>query len=69
MDNSVWGVIAIAYGAICLAIGLFKVPAVIWNMGKIQGFRNILGDVGTQIFLTVWGLAAVVLGIWLFNKM
>ena len=27
MDNSVWGVIAIAYGVICLAIGLFKVPA------------------------------------------
>ena len=57
------GILLLAYGVFCLAIGLFKVPAAIWDMGKIQGFRNILGDVGTQIFITVWGLAAAGFGI------
>ena len=35
------GILLLAYGVFCLAIGLFKVPAAIWDMGKIQGFRNI----------------------------
>ncbi len=55
-------ILLLAYGAFCVAVGLFKIPA-IWDMGKIQGFRKYLGDVGTQIFLIVWGLASLALGI------
>ncbi len=55
-------ILLLAYGAFCVAVGLFKIPA-IWNMGKIEGFRKYLGDVGTQIFLIVWGLASLALGI------
>ena len=58
---------ALLYGVFCLLIGLFKWPPAIWNMGKIQAFRNILKDLGTQIFISVWGAAAIGLGIWLFT--
>ena len=42
-----------------------KRPAKIWNMGKIQGFLKILGDLGTRIFFAIFGLAALGVGIWL----
>ena len=58
------GIVLIAYGAFCLVLGLFKAPASVWNMGKIQGFRKILKDVGTQIFVSVWGGAALGFGIY-----
>ena len=63
MGMLVLGIFMIAYGVFCVAVGLFKIP-LIWNMGKIQGFRKFLGDVGTQIFLIVWGLASLGFGIW-----
>lgn len=63
MGMLVLGIVLIVYGVFCGIIALFKIP-VIWNMAKIQGFRKILGDVGTQIFITVWGLAALGFGIW-----
>jgi hypothetical protein len=44
---------------------LTKKPAWIWNMGKIQAFVKILSVVGTQIFVTVFGLAAWGFAIWL----
>ena len=64
MGLLILGIFLLVYGVICVAVGLFKIP-VIWNMGKIQGFRKMLGDVGTQIFIGVWGLAALGVGIWL----
>jgi uncharacterized membrane protein YidH (DUF202 family) len=59
------GIFLIVYGLFCLVIGLFKWPAAIWNMGKIEGFKKILGDLGTQIFIGVWGAIALGGGIWL----
>ena len=64
MGFIILGIFLIAYGVFCLAVGLLKFPAAVWNMGKIQGFRKMLGDVGTQIFLTIWGLAALGFGIY-----
>ena len=40
----------------------------LWNMAKIEGFKKILGVIGTQIFLSVWGAAAVDVGIWLLVR-
>jgi hypothetical protein len=37
----------IAYSVFCIVVGLFRFPAAMWNMAKIQGFRKILKDVGT----------------------
>ncbi len=68
MGLLVLGIVLLVYGVFCLAIGLLRFPAVVWNMGKIQGFRKMLGDVGTQIFITIWGLAALGIGIWLVVK-
>ena len=65
MGLLVLGIFLLAYGLLCLALGLLKQPAAIWNMGKIEGFKKILGVVGTQIFITVWGLASIGVGIWL----
>ena len=52
-----------AYGLLCVCVGLFRFPKAIWNMGKIEGFKKVLGVIGTQIFLTVWGLAAIAGGV------
>lgn len=65
MGLLILGIFLLVYSVLCLAIGIFKQPAAIWNMGKIQGFRKLLGDVGTQIFIGVWGIVALGFGIWL----
>ena len=49
--------------AICLVLGILKKPDGLWNMGKIEAFKKALGVVGTQIFISVWGVAALVGGI------
>ncbi len=43
-------------------------PKSIWNMKKIEMFKKVLGDTGTEIFFFVWALIFLVLGIWLFTK-
>ena len=58
------GIFLLVYAIVVFWITLAK-PAKIWNMGKIQGFIKILGDVGTRIFFAVWGFAALGIGIWL----
>ena len=63
MGFVVLGIFLIVYGVFCLVVGLFKAPAAVWNMAKIEGFKKILGEIGTQIFLSVWGAAALVGGI------
>jgi hypothetical protein len=57
------GIFLILYGLFCLIIGIFKAPEGIWNMSKIEGFKKMLGEIGTQIFLIVWGVLAVAGGI------
>lgn len=58
----VLAIFLLLYGVFCVAVGIFKIPA-IWNMAKIEGFKKILGNVGTQIFLAVWGVIAIAGGI------
>ena len=59
------GLFLILYGLLCVVLGFTKKPGVIWNMGKIQGFVKILSEVGTQIFVAVFGLVAWGFAIWL----
>ena len=68
MGLKLLGIFLVLYGMFCLVVGLFKKPAAIWDMGKIQGFRKILKDAGTQIFLSVWGVAGLGIGIWLLAR-
>jgi hypothetical protein len=63
MGLFILGIFLILYGLFCLIIGIFKAPSGIWNMSKIEGFKKMLGEVGTQIFVGVWGVIAVVGGI------
>lgn len=58
----------VLYGVFCLILSLTKKPAKVWNMGKIQGFVKIMGNVGTQIFIFIFGGASLGIGIWLLIK-
>jgi hypothetical protein len=55
-------IVLIVWGALCVAIGVFK-PRALWKTGKLQGFVQILSDRGTQIFLIVIGVSAIVGGV------
>ena len=57
----------VVYGIAVYLITAFK-PAKIWNMGKIQAFVKIMGDIGTQIFFFIFGSASLGIGIWLLIK-
>lgn len=61
------GVLAILYAIICIVIAVKK-PEKIWNMKKINFFKNALGEKGTVIFFWIWGLVFGVLGVWLMMK-
>ena len=63
----VLGLLALAYAALCIYLGVAKKPAALWNMGKIQAILKVLGEKGTVIFFIFWGIAFAVLGIWLFT--
>jgi hypothetical protein len=58
------GIFLILYAVAVFLIAFMK-PAKIWNMGKIQGFVKILGDLGTVIFFSIFGLASLGVGLWL----
>lgn len=56
-------IVLIIYGVFCLFIALTKMPA-IWNMKKLQIMSKMFkGDRNLQIFIAVWGIAALVIGI------
>lgn len=65
---SIVAIVLLLYGALCLALAVMKVPAALWNLDKIDAFKKLLGEVGTQIFIGVWGVAALVLGVWLLVR-
>lgn len=59
----VFGAILIVYGIFCIVIGVLKLP-VIWKMKKLQIMSKMFkGDRNLQIFVIVWGLIALVVGI------
>ena len=64
MGLMILGIFLLVYGAFCIFIGLSKWGP-IWKMAKIEGFKKILGETGTQIFISVWGVIALVIGVWL----
>jgi len=61
------GIFLALYGIAVVWIALAK-PEKIWNMGKIQAFVKILGDIGTRIFFTLFAAAALGFGIWFMIK-
>ena len=54
----------ILYGVFTLYIAYFK-PKAIWNIGKIQGFVQLLSEKGTAIFFSIVGIATIVGGAYL----
>lgn len=64
---SVWGILAVLYAAAVVIIAVTK-PEKIWNMRKIELFKKVLGDRGTEIFFYFIALIFLVLGIWLIVK-
>ena len=64
---SVWGILAGLYAAAVVIIAVTK-PEKIWNMKKIELFKKVLGDRGTEIFFYFIALIFLVLGIWLIVK-
>lgn len=61
-----WKYFFIIYGILCLFIGLLK-PPFIFNSGKFKVMAKIFkGEKGVQIFVLIFGLAALAVGIWVF---
>jgi hypothetical protein len=61
------GIILIVYAVAVFYIAAKK-PAFIWNMAKIEMFKKFLGEKGTVTFFYIWGVLAIVVGIWLMMK-
>jgi hypothetical protein len=51
----------ILYGILTLYIA-FARPKAIWNIGKIQGFVQLLSEKGTVIFFSIVGIGTIVGG-------
>ena len=56
------GLFLIVWGALTVLVAVLR-PKTIWNLGKIQGFVQLLTERGAVIFFSVVGLAAVVGGL------
>lgn len=54
----------ILYGVFTLYIAYVK-PKAIWNIGKIQGFVQLLSEKGTVIFFSIVGVAVIAGGVYL----
>lgn len=57
----------VLYGVFTLYVAYVK-PKAIWNLGKIQGFVQLLSEKGTVIFFTIVGVAVIVGGIYLLMR-
>lgn len=57
----------ILYGVFTLYIAYVK-PKAIWNLGKIQGFVQLLSEKGTVIFFSIVGIATIVGGAYLLLR-
>ncbi|MDW7667693.1 MAG: hypothetical protein SCJ93_02635 [Bacillota bacterium] len=63
----IWGILAVIYAVAVVVIAVLK-PEKIWKMKKIELFKKVLGDRGTEIFFYIWAVIFLILGIWLFTK-
>lgn len=59
--------VLILYGIAVLYIAYVK-PKSIWNLGKIQGFVQLLSEKGTVIFFSILGIATIVGGAWILMR-
>jgi hypothetical protein len=59
--------VLILYGVFTLYIAYAK-PKAIWNIGKIQGFVQLLSEKGTVIFFSIVGIATIVGGVYLLFR-
>lgn len=57
----------ILYGGFTLYIAYVK-PKAIWNIGKIQGFVQLLSEKGTVIFFSIVGIAAIIGGAYILLR-
>lgn len=57
----------ILYGVATISLAIFK-PKSIWNLGKIQGFVQLLSEKGTVIFFSVVGIATIIGGVYLLLR-
>ena len=57
----------ILYGILTLYIA-FARPKAVWNIGKIQGFVQLLSEKGTVIFFSIVAVAAIAGGIFLLLR-
>jgi hypothetical protein len=64
----IFGIVLMVYSVACLVIAGLK-PPIIWNTKKIQGFVGVFGELGTMIFVGVWGLIAGGAGVWMLVTM
>ena len=55
------------YGVFTLYIAWVK-PKAIWNIGKIQGFVQLLSENGTVIFFSIVGIATIVGGAYILLR-
>jgi hypothetical protein len=55
------------YGVFTLYIAWVK-PKAIWNIGKIQGFVQLLSEKGTVIFFSIVGIATIVGGAYILLR-
>lgn len=63
----VWQVVFIIYGVLCLYIALLK-PPFIWKMKKFEIMQKMFGgEKGLQLFVAIWGIAAILIGALVFN--
>jgi len=56
------GLLLIVWGALTVLVAILK-PKTIWQLGKVQGFVQLLTERGTVIFFSVVGLGAVIGGL------
>lgn len=55
-----------AYVALVIWI-VVKKPPKLWNMSKVELFKKVLGERGTEIFFYVFAVIFAGLGIWLLT--
>ncbi|MGD9761738.1 MAG: hypothetical protein AB7U52_04870 [Candidatus Izemoplasmatales bacterium] len=62
----VLSIILIVYGAFCLLVASLR-PPFIMNMKKMQIFEKHLGKLGTTLLILGFGIAALVVGIIIYE--
>lgn len=65
MDGlTIFALFLILWGLGTIAVAVFK-PKNIWELGKLRGFVELLGEKGATIFFSAAGLTALGGGVWI----